>query len=88
MIPQVVAYASKGGWSMVLAQFDFAGSTPTVPRPSFAAGEPAVAARLCFRRAFEDDYAGAVLARGQGGTERRVAGSHHDDVVLRTIHRA
>ena len=53
-----------------------------------AAGEPAVAARLRFRGALEDDHAGAVLARGQGGTERGVAGSHHDDVVLRAIHRA
>jgi hypothetical protein len=27
-----------------------------------------------------------MLACGQGGTEGGVAGSHHDDVVLRTSH--
>src|SRR5881409_52855 len=52
-----------------------------------AAGEPAVAARLRFRAALEDDHAGAVLARGQSGAERGVAGAHHDDGVLRFIHR-
>ena len=51
-----------------------------------AAGEPAVAARLRFRGALEDDDAGAVLARGQGGAERGVAGPYHDDVVRRAIH--
>jgi hypothetical protein len=53
-----------------------------------AAGKPAVAACLRFRGALEDDHAGAVLARGQGGTERCVARSHHDNVVLGAIHRA
>src|SRR5256712_9488402 len=53
-----------------------------------AAGEPAVATRLRFRGTFENDYAGAVLACGQGATERSVASSHHDHVVLGAIHRA
>jgi hypothetical protein len=30
VIPQVVAYASKGGWSIALAQFDF-GQLPCPP---------------------------------------------------------
>ena len=36
--PQVTAYASKGGWSIVFAQFDFGMVSPCVPRPSFTFG--------------------------------------------------
>ena len=52
-----------------------------------AAGKATVAAGLLFRGALEDDHASAVLARRERGTERGVAGSDHDDVVLRMFHR-
>ncbi|MDW8467941.1 MAG: hypothetical protein RML56_01920 [Burkholderiales bacterium] len=38
VIPQVTAYASNGGVSMVFAQFDLLIARPTVQRPSFTFG--------------------------------------------------
>src|SRR6266851_5150274 len=50
-MPQVVAYASKGGWSIALAQFDFAGSRPTVPRPSLVYGSKGTSERTAALKA-------------------------------------
>src|SRR5437764_4525442 len=36
--PQVVQYASNGGFSTAIAQLVFGGSMPTVPRPSLTVG--------------------------------------------------
>ena len=82
--------AEVGAGDLLVSEF---GDLPEIVDPvegeaHDAAGESAVATRLRFRGALEDDHAGAVLPRGQRGAERGVAGSHHDDVVLGAIHRA
>ena len=48
-----------------------------------AGGETAVAAGFVFRRGLQHQHLGALLLRRQRRAERRIAGTDHDDVIIR-----